>query len=101
MTALHPTFKLTEDVIVHGGENLLADGRAVKQCPTPNHRVENRYKLLYRCMEISPNGSFDFGKEVLNILAGRFDEELAIVLPDVTAEKIKPIVDVSDARFAL
>ena len=50
-------------------------------------------------MEIFSNGGFNFGEEGLNILAGRLDEELPVVLADVLAQKVESLVDMRDQGF--
>jgi hypothetical protein len=101
MAVEHPTFKFTEDTMVHVVENLLADGGSMKQGPTANHRVELNQEFIHRRREISPEGRFDLGEESPHILTRRLDNQLAVVLLDVFAEKIEAIFNVRDASFTL
>jgi hypothetical protein len=63
--------------------------------------IEHDEEFFHRCMEIFSEDSFDLCEEGLNVWAGRFDEELTLVFSDIAAEKIKTIIDVSNARFIL
>lgn len=73
----------------------------MEQSPATNLRVEYCDQLFYRGMPIFSDSGFDFGEEGSDVFPGRFGEEFAVVFPNVFAEKIKTLVDVGDARFAL
>ncbi len=101
MATLHPTFKFTEDAMVHIAENLLAGGRSMKHCPTPDLRVEFHQEALHWRVKVLFESGFDLGQESLHIPLRRLYQQLAAVFLKVLAQEIKALFYVRDLGFTL
>ena len=101
MATLYPTFKFTEDAIVHIAENLLAGGRSVKRRPAPNLRVEFHQEAIHWRVKVLFESGFDLGQKALHILTRRLDQKLAAVFLKVFAEEIEALFNMCDPGFVL
>ena len=99
MAALHPSFEITEDAIVHVAENLLAGGRSMEHRPTPNLRVEFHQETIHRRVKIFSESGFDLPQEGLHIPTRRLDQQLAAVFLKVFAKEIEAFFYVCDSGF--
>ena len=68
-------------------------------CPAPDDRVEQLDQKLLFDRFIPANRRPDFLQEVVRVLLGRFDEQLAVILAEVLSEEVEPLLDVRDAGF--
>ena len=94
MSPFGPTPEGVEDVRVYPTEHLLADYVAVIIGPAPDDGVELVNQVAGCGLFVGVDDCLRFGQERFDALAGRFDEELAVVLAYVLSQEVESVVDV-------
>jgi hypothetical protein len=84
-----------------GGKDLLADHMSVIARPAPDHGIEHADQLSDCDLLVVFDDCSNLLQKGLNVLLGRLDEQLAVVLTYILAQKIKPILNMRDAGLLL
>ncbi len=101
MSALRPSPECVENAMVDPTKGFLGAVVTVVIRPSSNLWIELTNQILRFYCFVTLDGIPDIIQEFLDITFSRLDDELAIILPDIKAEKIKPFVDVRDRCFLL
>src|SRR3954451_3998464 len=86
---------------VDGGKDLLADHMSVIARPAPDHGIEHADQLSDRDLLVVFDDCSNLLQKGLHVLLGRLDEQLAVVLTYILAQKIKPVLDMRNAGLLL
>jgi len=94
--AFCPAPERHEDGVIHGPKGPLADHVPVIVGPSPYEGVEPQYQLPGRGLPVGLDYLPDFGEERLDVLPGRFNEQLVPVLAYVEAQEVEAVFDMRD-----
>src|ERR1700723_1126403 len=83
----------------HPLERPIRHDMTVIVCPTTNNRVEHPYQVVLFGPNVPAGCPPNFFQEVVLVLFGRFNQELAVIFANVLAEKVEPLLDMRDAGF--
>src|SRR5687767_6390482 len=101
MPSFRPAPQCLEDGMVNGTKGCHTDDMPVIVCPTGDDRVEHRYQLSSWRLFVGLYRFPDLIEERFHVLLRRLDEQLAVVLAYVLAQKVEPILNVRDAGLFL
>jgi len=96
MSPFSPVPYHAPDRVVDVVENPFAHDMAVVVAPAPDHRVEAANQGILRQAAADLEDATNLLLHRRDAGFGRFDEQLAVVLADVEAEKVNALIDMDD-----
>ena len=99
MPFLGPIPQVAVNLVVYGLEGAARDDVPVKVGPTPNYRVEGPDQITGFPGREFPDAFPDLGQKRCDIVSGRFDEQLPLVLARVLPQEIESVLNPRDPGF--